>query len=714
MKKIFTLMLVFATVFAFSQRNDFVTQFELSSQATTEVTKETGDTLMLFPGVTEDGVDWAQYWFSPDDGYLFGTNTYNDKAFGQVFHVDDQPYEVVGGTFWFGTVEGTDGYVIFRVWDMSTGVPGDVLTEEYVYLSDIWGELSLADAFNLLFTESVVVTDDFMVGFDVSNLNDYEHETGDPDTGDVLYGLGTVSSEMGQGGENFLVWVQESDDTWMNTSDYGDNGWDIDLGIFPYVLEAEAGEVYTVTFTIEDEEGDPIADATVELGSMTNDEGDYVFEDVPAGTHNYTVTADGFETKTGEVEVVDADVDVTVVMEEAELQLFTATFNVDMSPAIENGFDPENHSVYISGSFDGEWEWNEPGDNPDLELQPLVDTKESNDVVVFEETFDPAVDTGLLPEGWETKKADNPLGNNLEDTEGEDQRWIRYSQEFYPYDEFNESWIKEGEAAMHCNWDVEDVENAYAISPAFDIPEAESVLLEYWKIFAHDTDGGWLTEYNLLIEVDGQWTVLQEFDVNDGDNLYDEAVFVDLTGYEGTFRLAWVLKWTDGIQMTVDDISVTAYGVEGENGNGEEPEEMIYTVTVTDAVPEGLFEYKYFYGEGWDNGEFEGMENREVTVSDDMIFDDVWALHTVSVVENELAENSLNLFPNPVRNTLNVEYNDIINEIRVFDLTGRMVLSQNVNANAVSFNVSELNQGVYIMQVMTNTGVVSKKFNVTR
>ncbi len=74
-------------------------------------------------------------------------------------------------------------------------------------------------------------------------------------------------------------------------------------------------EAYTVTFVVEDEEGDAITDAVITLGDMTNAAGDYVFEEIVPGDYNYTVTADDYWPEDGTVSVVDDDVEEHVVME---------------------------------------------------------------------------------------------------------------------------------------------------------------------------------------------------------------------------------------------------------------------------------------------------------------------------------------------------------------------------------------------------------------
>lgn len=71
---------------------------------------------------------------------------------------------------------------------------------------------------------------------------------------------------------------------------------------------------YTVTFVVEDEEQTPITDAVVTLGTITNEAGDYVFDNVIPGTFAYTVVKEGYYDGTGSVVVTDADVTETVTL----------------------------------------------------------------------------------------------------------------------------------------------------------------------------------------------------------------------------------------------------------------------------------------------------------------------------------------------------------------------------------------------------------------
>lgn len=82
--------------------------------------------------------------------------------------------------------------------------------------------------------------------------------------------------------------------------------------------------------------------------------------------------------------------------------------------------------------------------------------------------------------------------------------------------------------------------------------------------------------------------------------------------------------------------------------------------------------------------------------------------------------DEIKIFPNPVRESLNVSfelssYSDI--EMFVLDLTGKEVLTPVAFENHFGlieheFNTSLLSEGVYLLNIKSNNGVVSKKITV--
>jgi PKD repeat protein len=76
--------------------------------------------------------------------------------------------------------------------------------------------------------------------------------------------------------------------------------------------------------------------------------------------------------------------------------------------------------------------------------------------------------------------------------------------------------------------------------------------------------------------------------------------------------------------------------------------------------------------------------------------------------------NEVRLFPNPVKEALNIDLGNELNGsvyIRVMDLTGKVISRTTVSASGiVAINTSELNEGVYILSVENNNDTAIYKF----
>lgn len=638
-KKTAFLILVISSTLCFAQRGEPIFYELLESPRLAAPVKENEDTVMLWPGVTgEINNQWALYRYGYAQGFAFGTNIHKDKAFGQHFVVD-QPYEIVGGRFWFPGKAGDQGYVILTIWDMSEGVPGEKLYEEGIHFSDVRRGFNLPWAWVYDLEESVLVTDDYLIGFDISNLHDYQHSTGTQD-GELIYGLGAVSSYMGDGQENWLVWVQRDDGSWQNTRDFGENGWDLDLGFFPYVVYKD---------------GAGSGPHTHEINFRLNMEGARTINGVP--------------------------------------------------------FDPELHRVFVSGSFSG---WEIPGEDDQYELHPVYAQKKASTIVLYEEDFNPATADGSLPAGWELKKSETPDGQNLREIEGTEPGWYRYSSLYDRYDnlDFEPAWIYKGEAVLHCNWDIETVRNAYAISPAFVLPDdADFIELEFWKYFRNNPAQNWFTKFNVLINADEEWQLLAHFDgAIAGNNLYDEAVRIDLSDFSGNVRLVFVNIWSDAIQLSIDAIRVTAT-----YDDGLPVTNTVYSVTLD--VEEGEHEYRYFLIEdkpGWELAERDESENRLLVADKPATVEDTWGnAQPVGILPVPVA-GEIKIYPNPVAESLNVYSDEPMNAYAVFDVFGKRMLHSDHAGHTATIDVSGLRSGHYILQIHTNSVVIGKKFHVSR
>ncbi len=140
----------------------------------------------------------------------------------------------------------------------------------------------------------------------------------EPATGGILNGEGdyeagesiTVSATPNEGYE-FLHWTDADGIELSNQESFDFVMPEEDVTLFANF----SFNTYTITFIIEDEGGEPIPDAVITLAGDEYEAGFYVFEDLPPASYEYTVSRDGYFDNSGTIDLVDEDVNVTVVLE---------------------------------------------------------------------------------------------------------------------------------------------------------------------------------------------------------------------------------------------------------------------------------------------------------------------------------------------------------------------------------------------------------------
>ncbi|WP_188619170.1 Ig-like domain-containing protein, partial [Flavobacterium suaedae] len=82
---------------------------------------------------------------------------------------------------------------------------------------------------------------------------------------------------------------------------------------------------------------------------------------------------------------------------------------------------------------------------------------------------------------------------------------------------------------------------------------------------------------------------------------------------------------------------------------------------------------------------------------------------TVSLRADVFEANKLTYYPVPVVDVLNVENNNMITSVTLINMMGQVVLTQEVNATTAKIDMRSLQGATYIMQVETETGVITVK-----
>lgn len=82
--------------------------------------------------------------------------------------------------------------------------------------------------------------------------------------------------------------------------------------------------------------------------------------------------------------------------------------------------------------------------------------------------------------------------------------------------------------------------------------------------------------------------------------------------------------------------------------------------------------------------------------------DFVISAYDASLGNNLFDSSNFTYYPNPVKNTLNLSYNQEISNVEVFNLLGQKVSSNVINANAAQIDMSNLSKGAYMVKVTSN------------
>ena len=82
--------------------------------------------------------------------------------------------------------------------------------------------------------------------------------------------------------------------------------------------------------------------------------------------------------------------------------------------------------------------------------------------------------------------------------------------------------------------------------------------------------------------------------------------------------------------------------------------------------------------------------------------DFVISAYDPSLGNNLFDSSNFKYYPNPVKNTLNLSYNQEISNVEVFNLLGQKVSSNVINANTAQIDMSNLSKGAYMVKVTSN------------
>lgn len=200
---------------------------------------------------------------------------------------------------------------------------------------------------------------------------------------------------------------------------------------------------------------------------------------------------------------------------------------------------------------------------------------------------------------------------------------------------------------------------------------------------------GSFTEYHTLTGQVTSTTI--DFKVGNGMNLVESELYVMLNGNIGAYN--------------VDTKEITSTIVPDVNDS------LDILSAVYDEISERFFvNFSGYFAEGegkvydLDGNE---IDNYEVGISAEALALDYRLVGNVN--ESELTEINVKTFPNPFSEFISVESESKINSLSLNDISGKQITSiSKVNSYRVKILADELSNGIYIININTDAGNVSK------
>jgi hypothetical protein len=81
----------------------------------------------------------------------------------------------------------------------------------------------------------------------------------------------------------------------------------------------------------------------------------------------------------------------------------------------------------------------------------------------------------------------------------------------------------------------------------------------------------------------------------------------------------------------------------------------------------------------------------------------------LSINDNDFTNDNIILFPNPIKNILNIQSKATITAIEITDLNGRIILTSSQKNNNVALKTENITSGMYILKVTTENKTIVKK-----
>jgi hypothetical protein len=122
----------------------------------------------------------------------------------------------------------------------------------------------------------------------------------------------------------------------------------------------------------------------------------------------------------------------------------------------------------------------------------------------------------------------------------------------------------------------------------------------------------------------------------------------------------------------------------------------------------------------WPNVFVEGSYEQHIDFMKDWVIEraqwidqNISEILLIAGIEDEFEESGVSVFPNPVRDRINIRSEKVVlKSYALLDPLGRRIIGEALNSNEATIEIDSGSPGVYLLQLETSSGVLSRKILV--
>lgn len=451
---------------------------------------------------------------------------------------------------------------------------------------------------------------------------------------------------------------------------------------------------YTLCFEVQDSKGNKIDEAEIVFDGGMVPEGEYCREGLTTGTYTWEVTAPGFYKASGNARIMDSDISLEVLLIEEDAGI------TELTVAVQDEFhQPVKGAFFNLQGFGGHF--------TDEEGKINISVIEGNFNYSLEKTGFENL-SGILEVGEETSLTFTAtlqyLRFDVTVTNPTAEGGSFSGAGSYHYRQMATLVATSAEGYHFTGWE----ENSIIISPeetyTFEVTENRDFMalfrLNTYIIKASSTDNGTISPAG---DVEVEHSQDKTFTITPDHGFFIEDVKVDgqSAGALSTYTFTEVTAAAEIhaiFRANAYEITISTEGKGAVSPEGTLTVEHGDNLTLT-LIPDEGYQVADIRIDGESKGSHTQftLENITGNISVHVIFE---ITTSVDVTNPAIG---LKLFPNPASRFFTLEAGKRISEVHIYSLSGQLLLSIPVHDYRKQIDISGLNSGTYLLQVIFNT-----------